>query len=1025
MAELIKERGEVLIRRLQQMREMDEWHLFQNFTLGLLRRDGYTDVRLSAVRNDFGRDGVAITPDGKKCFVAVSFDCSLSKIRHDAKRWQEDANREDAAVMLFVANDAPQNTKVSRWKNTVEKNYGLELRMFNSETILSAATSEGVWRETCARLGIVGHRQGYAKVSPYDGELVRRALKARPPEWLRQRVHLAQWDQLSETVRSRLIIGRPGSGKTTTIFEQLERARPETVLVVESDLRESVQIEGLLDEAAGGTVIVFDDLQDNHTMFVDLCQSLRSRQQDASPLIAERYANVILLAATRSQEWEKIQSEIPMTVLQDLDLLDGAELTLTGLSADQCRDLTEICRSEWELVIEERLLGQAAEAAAARDATPLFVISMLAAARKRKDRTLLDEHLAGLPKDVRGLWKRYWRDLDANAQGVLRLVRLFWAAYTPPQSQLLGEAATSVGITAVQLSSGLDALERSLWLTRTAGVSSCLDVQLEVIELGNTWYELWNTFVFNCTAGVETRGQLHNGTGNFYCQYVAPRNSVRTEYARRLADAALHFEAVGSLGHGRQKVPDIALSLNNASNVYGTLAGLETTREGRASWLAKAVKAVEEAVGIYRELGVRGDLAMSLNNTSNWYSDLAGLETTRKGRASWLAKAVKAVEESIAIRRELGVRGDLAASLNNASNLYGARAGLETTRKGRASWLAKAVKAVEESIAIRRELGVCGDLAASLNNASGCYSDLAGLETTREGRASWLAKAVKAVEEAVGIYRELGVRGDLAASLNNVSVYYSDLAGLETTREGRASWLAKAVKVVEEAVGIYRELGVRGDLAMSLNNASNRYSALAGLETTREGRASWLAKAIKAVEEAVGIYRELGVRGDLAASLNNASNPYSDLAGLETTREGRASWLAKAVKAVEESIAIRRELGVRGDLASSLGSLCQHQRGLAETEDAPAEAARRLTLSQEAIDEAVGLFRHAGNTPHLLLALQDAVIARLLQAQAGVGLDSEELMKLIDEGFALAKSMEDEKRVAFFGDLKRKLTEGG
>ena len=230
---------------------------------------------------------------------------------------------------------------------------------------------------------------------------------------------------------------------------------------------------------------------------------------------------------------------------------------------------------------------------------------------------------------------------------------------------------------------------------------------------------------------------------------------------------------------------------------------------------------------------------------------------------------------------------------------------------------------------------------------------------------------------------------------------------------------------MEESIAIRRELGVCGDLAASLNNASGCYSDLAGLETTREGRASWLAKAVKAVEEAVGIYRELGVRGDLAASLNNASNLYGARAGLETTRKGRASWLAKAVKAVEESIAIRRELGVRGDLASSLGSLCQHQRGLAETEDAPAEAARRLTLSQEAIDEAVGLFRHAGNTPHLLLALQDAVIARLLQAQAGVGLDSEELMKLIDEGFALAKSMEDEKRVAFFGDLKRKLTEGG
>ena len=71
------------------------------------------------------------------------------------------------------------------------------------------------------------------------------------------------------------------------------------------------------------------------------------------------------------------------------------------------------------------------------------------------------------------------------------------------------------------------------------------------------------------------------------------------------------------------------------------------------------------------------------------------------------------------------------------------------------------------------------------------------------------------------------------------------------------------------------------------------------------------------------------------------------------------------------------------------------------------------------------LFRHAGNTPHLLMSLQDAVIARLLQAQAGAGLDPEELMQLIDEGLSLATSMQNEQATEFFTDLKRQLTEGG
>lgn len=71
------------------------------------------------------------------------------------------------------------------------------------------------------------------------------------------------------------------------------------------------------------------------------------------------------------------------------------------------------------------------------------------------------------------------------------------------------------------------------------------------------------------------------------------------------------------------------------------------------------------------------------------------------------------------------------------------------------------------------------------------------------------------------------------------------------------------------------------------------------------------------------------------------------------------------------------------------------------------------------------LFRDAGNAPYLLIALQDAVIVRLLQAQGGAGLDAEELMKLIDEGLSLATSMQNEQATEFFTDLKRQLTEGG
>src|SRR5256885_13942890 len=66
-------------------------------------------------------------------------------------------------------------------------------------------------------------------------------------------------------------------------------------------------------------------------------------------------------------------------------------------------------------------------------------------------------------------------------------------------------------------------------------------------------------------------------------------------------------------------------------------------------------------------------------------------------------------------------------------------------------------------------------------------------------------------------------------------------------RSRRGAWLRKAVDAVEESVRIRRDLGLPGDLAGSLNNVSNHYSALARLETTREGRGLWLRKAVDAV----------------------------------------------------------------------------------------------------------------------------------------------------------------------------------
>ena len=80
---MIDRRRADLKRHFDDLRKNDGWQPFQHFVLGLLHYKGYTDLRYSAPRSDFGRDAVGITPDGKRCVIAVSFECTKAKVLGD------------------------------------------------------------------------------------------------------------------------------------------------------------------------------------------------------------------------------------------------------------------------------------------------------------------------------------------------------------------------------------------------------------------------------------------------------------------------------------------------------------------------------------------------------------------------------------------------------------------------------------------------------------------------------------------------------------------------------------------------------------------------------------------------------------------------------------------------------------------------------------------------------------------------------------------------------------------------------
>ncbi|KPF86055.1 hypothetical protein IP70_06750 [alpha proteobacterium AAP38] len=243
---------------------------------------------------------------------------------------------------------------------------------------------------------------------------------------------------------------------------------------------------------------------------------------------------------------------------------------------------------------------------------------------------------------------------------------------------------------------------------------------------------------------------------------------------------------------------------------------------------------------------------------------------------------------------------------------------------------AKALAAVEEAVGLYRTLvktrpnAFLPNLAAAMNTLSNHLSYLGKRDS-----------ALAAADEAIALYRNLAKRRpdaflhDLAMALNNLSSCLSELGQLD---EGLAA--------VEEAVDLYRNLAKtqpdvsQFNLAVSLNTLSVLLSNL--------GRGK---RALVAVDEAVGHFRSLAKTRpdaylpDLAMALNNLSVNLSSL----------GHW-GKALAAVEEAVVIRRTLvESRPDtflpvLALSISVLRDCLQEARRFDDALAAAREALTL---------------------------------------------------------------------------------
>jgi predicted ATPase len=264
--------------------------------------------------------------------------------------------------------------------------------------------------------------------------------------------------------------------------------------------------------------------------------------------------------------------------------------------------------------------------------------------------------------------------------------------------------------------------------------------------------------------------------------------------------------------------------------------------EGRA-WLAQPLAAASDAA-VAVDPAVRAAAANAAGILALYQDDYGA------------ARAM--LEESIALRRSLGDRSGVAASLGNL--------GIVLIDQGD---YARAATVLEESLAMRRELGNAASIAAGLTNLGNAAMHLGDL-----ARATALHQEGLALRERLGDGAGIAVslynlgnaalrRGDLAeaAALHTRSFASRTASGDRPGMAGSLSALgalaleqgdgARALTMYAEALTLYHELGDRLGITVCLDGLARALSA-AREPADAGSRAAYLLGAAERLRSAIG-----------------------------------------------------------------------------------------------------------------------------------------------------------------------------
>ncbi|MCK4730894.1 MAG: hypothetical protein KAT65_00420, partial [Methanophagales archaeon] len=367
-----------------------------------------------------------------------------------------------------------------------------------------------------------------------------------------------------------------------------------------------------------------EDLDDNFLLVWDDFHVRPTLFMDTINKLRNKFDNFFVLCAARSTEIEKINEDIPLEFWDKADLTEV--IKLKELERDQNVELIRLCCNEFNIETSEEVVLSLAAKNERSAGTPLYIVSVLIEFR---DGQMKMGDIENLPGDAVTLWKDiYFPRLSADEKTVLYCLKLLKLIYTPPFKEIVSKMWKNVfEKSKADLFTAIESLERKIWLKEEEYTYSSFDVQLEAVEIRNEMFNEFETFVENNELEQNYQSLLLFNLSYYYSEKIK-ESKTEEELSDNLEKAIKYIEEAIRIRRELGLKADVAMSLNNASNLYSNLAGLEVTKEARKEKFDKAVEYIEEAIGIYEELGFKTEVAMSMNNASSFYSNLAGLEVT-------------------------------------------------------------------------------------------------------------------------------------------------------------------------------------------------------------------------------------------------------------------------------------------------------------------------------------------------------------------------------------------------------------